>query len=67
MPFLVRAEALANFANGLGKLPSELTVSGEGLLVETAETQGSFHNPENGKGEGRRLTWNRWHQFLFDQ
>lgn len=51
MPFLVTAEAPANFANGLGKLPSELTVSGEGLLVEKAETQGSFQNPEKGKGE----------------
>jgi len=49
MPFLVTAEAPANFANGLGKLPSELTVSGEGLLVEKAETQGSFQTQQKAK------------------
>lgn len=36
MPFRVAAEAPANSANGSGKLPSELTLPGEGLLVDGA-------------------------------
>lgn len=43
--FHVAAEAPANSANGLGKLPSKLTVPGEGLLVEEAETQEEFSRP----------------------
>lgn len=43
--FHVAAEAPANSANGLGKLPSELTVPGEGLLVGETETQEEFSRP----------------------
>lgn len=43
MPFHVTVEAPANSANGLGKLPSEFTLPGVGLLVKgSRDTGGVF-------------------------
>lgn len=51
MPFHVTAEAPANSTNALGKLPSELTLPREVLLVERKQRYGRFLDPEEGEME----------------